>query len=135
MQYFLAKTEPNTFSIDDLERDNSTIWDGVHNYAAINTIKLMNTGDMIFIYHSGKESKIVGLGKVISSPYKDPHDERGISWAVQVKFVEKFAEDKQVSLKQIKESGKFNDFALVKQSRLSVMKCTDKFVDFVKNLT
>ncbi|MBC7471789.1 MAG: EVE domain-containing protein [candidate division SR1 bacterium] len=130
--YFLAKTEPSAFSIDDLEREGITKWDGVHSHQAINFIKNWKIGDKVFIYHSTGHSSIVGLGEVVSKPEKDTNDERNISWFAKVKFVCKYPEGKYISLKQVKESGKFNDFYLVKQSRLSVMECPDNFVSWLK---
>jgi predicted RNA-binding protein with PUA-like domain len=131
MAYFLAKTDPETYSIDDLERDGTTIWDGVHSYEAIAVIKSWKVGDKIFVYHSQGVAKIMGLMEVVGEPYKDPNDPRNISWAAKVKFVSKFPEEKQVSLKEIKESGKFSDFKLVKQGRLSTMACPENFVEWM----
>lgn len=131
--YFLAKTEPSAFSIDDLEREGVTTWDGVHSHQAINFIKSWKIGDKVFIYHSTGHSTIVGLGEVVSEPEKDMKDERNISWFAKVKFVCKYPEDKCISLKKIKETGKFDDFYLVKQSRLSVMLCPIEFVYWLKH--
>jgi predicted RNA-binding protein with PUA-like domain len=126
--YFLAKTEPTTFSIDDFESEIVTKWDGVHSHQAINVIKTWKVGDRVLIYHSVGQAAIVGLGEVISEPEKDFDDERNISWFAKIKFVRKFEESKRVNLKQIKETQIFNDFYLVKQSRLSVMLCPDSFI-------
>ena len=90
MNYFLAKTEPSTFSLEDFRNEKITTWDGVHNYQAINIIKSWQIGDMILIYHSVKEARIVGLGKVISDPKKDPNDVRNISWIADLEFVAEF---------------------------------------------
>ena len=68
MAYFLAKTEPGAYSIDDLERDGETVWDGVKNAAALLAIRAMQPGDIVLIYHSGGESAIVGTAEVISEP-------------------------------------------------------------------
>lgn len=131
MNYFLAKTDPKTYSITDLERDQETIWDGVHNYQAINVIKHWQPGDQVFVYHSQGEAKIVGIMEVVSEPYKDPNDKRDISWVAKVKFVKKIPAEKQVSLQEIKATEKFGDFALVRQSRLSTMTCPPEFVKWV----
>ncbi|MBP7768790.1 EVE domain-containing protein [Candidatus Woesebacteria bacterium] len=132
MQYFLAKTDPSTYSIDDLLRDHETNWDGVHNYQAIIVIKSWQVGDLVFVYHSQSDKKIMGVMKVVGAPYKDPTDRQDISWAARVQFVEKFAEDKQVSLKEIKESGLFANFLLVRNPRLSTMACPPEFVAWMK---
>jgi predicted RNA-binding protein with PUA-like domain len=131
--YFLAKTEPSAFSIDDLEREGVTNWDGVHSHQAINFIKTWKIGDRVFIYHSVGQASIVGLGEVVSEPEKDMDDERNISWFARVKFLHKYPADKQISLKKVKESAKFNDFYLVKQGRLSVMSCPDDFVSWLES--
>jgi predicted RNA-binding protein with PUA-like domain len=135
MAYFLAKTDPETYSIDDLERDGTTIWDGVHSYEAIAVIKAWQVGDKVFVYHSQGTAKIVGLMEVASEPYKDPNDARGISWAAKVRFLKKFPEAMQVSLREIKESGKFADFKLVRQGRLSTMHCPQEFVEWMLQRT
>jgi predicted RNA-binding protein with PUA-like domain len=128
-KFYLAKSEPNSFSIDDLKKEEQTWWDGVHNYQAINVIKTMNPGDMVFFYRSVNKPAIVGLMKVLSKPILDQDDPRGISWKVKMGFFAKT--DVEVSLKQIKATGIFDDFALVRQSRLSVMACTKEFTAFV----
>src|SRR5271156_5652984 len=72
MSYFLAKTEPGTYSIDDLERDKRTAWDGVTNPQAVRAIREMKPGDIVFIYHSGGVSSVVGMATVKSQPRDDP---------------------------------------------------------------
>ncbi len=131
MAYFLAKTDPQTYSIQDLKREGETIWDGVHNYQAINVIKSWQPGDQIFIYHSGGESRIVGLMEVVSAPYKDPHDKRGISWVAKVRFVKEFEPEKQVTLAQVKAEASLKDFLLVRNSRLSTMACPQNFIEWM----
>jgi predicted RNA-binding protein with PUA-like domain len=126
-QVFLAKTEPSTFSIDDFEKEHITLWDGVHNYQAINVIKTWQVGDYVLIYHSVKERRIVGIGKAIEKPYLNLADSR-FSWAAKLEFVTKFTPEEQISLDIIKQSHLFDDFLLVKHSRLSVMPCPDNFV-------
>lgn len=132
MSYFLAKTDPATYSIDTLEKDKETVWDGVHNYQAIAVIKAWKPGDKVFVYHSQSEAKIVGLMEVVSEPYKDPHDARNISWVAKVRFLKKFPESEQVTLQEVKALKAFQDFKLVRQSRLSTMACPDNFVEWMK---
>jgi predicted RNA-binding protein with PUA-like domain len=131
-RYFLAKTDPDSFSIEDFAREKVTNWNGVHNYAAINCIKQWKIGDFVIIYHSISNSRLVGLAKVITHPIKDENDVRGISWVADLELIESFAPEKQITLKDIKSTNLFNDFALVKQSRLSVMECTKFFVAWLK---
>jgi predicted RNA-binding protein with PUA-like domain len=132
MKYFLAKSEPEgDFSIEDLQRVGVEPWTGIHSYQAIGVLKTWEVGDKIFMYHSVKNSCIAGLMEVVSVPEKDMNDTRGISWFANVKFIENYPIEKRISLKTIKESSLFNDFALVRQSRLSVMLCPQEFVDWV----
>ncbi|CAN5134606.1 EVE domain-containing protein [soil metagenome] len=133
MAYFLAKTDPETYSIQDLKKDGETVWDGVHNYQAINVIKSWQPGDQVFVYHSQGQSKIVGLMEVVGEPYKDPHDKRGISWVAKVRFVKEFEPEKQVSLADVKAEDSLKDFLLVRHSRLSTMACPDSFIDWLKS--
>jgi len=129
--YFLAKTDPETYSIDDLQHDGKTVWDGVHNYQAINVIKTWKPGDLIFIYHSLGEAAIVGLAEVIGNPHPDANDKRGISWCAEIQYLQTYPPQQRVTLAQVKQSGQFNDFALVRQSRLSTMECPITFVNWV----
>ncbi|NCO32106.1 EVE domain-containing protein [bacterium] len=131
MNFYIVKTEAKSYSIDDLERDKTTKWDGVHSYQAINNIKQWSIGDLVLIYHSTGESQIVGLGEVISIPEKDMDDPRGISYYSYIKFIRKFNEDNRITLKQIKETNLFNDFTLVRQSRLSVILCSELFINWL----
>jgi predicted RNA-binding protein with PUA-like domain len=128
MNYFLAKTEPSTYSIDDLERDRRTTWDGVTNPQAVRAIREMRPGDIVFIYHSGGVSSVVGIAKVKSDPRDDPKNPR--SAVVELEFAGRLAQP--VSLAEIKRSGKFNDLALVRQGRLSTMAVPAKFVAWLR---
>jgi predicted RNA-binding protein with PUA-like domain len=121
--YFLAKTDPDTYSIDDLKKDRQTEWDGVRNPAAVNAIKRMKPGDQVIIYHTGGETAVVGLAQVVSEPRPDANNNR--SWVADFKYV-KHAK-KLVTLREIKESHKFDDWALVRMGRLSTMDAPDAF--------
>jgi predicted RNA-binding protein with PUA-like domain len=123
MAYFLAKTDPETYSIDDLARDGTTEWDGVRNPTAVNFIKSMKKGDRVIIYHSQKEAAVVGLAEVVSAPRPDKKDAK--SWVADFKFVRRAK--KTVTLREIKESHKFDDWLLVRQGRLSTMSAPDAF--------
>src|SRR6266852_5021381 len=72
MNYFLAKTDPETYSIENLEKDGKTVWDGVRNPQALRAIREMRPGDRVFIYHSMGDSAVVGLAQVVSEPRPDP---------------------------------------------------------------
>ncbi len=127
MNYFLAKTEPGTYSIDDLERDRRTSWDGVTNPQAVRAIREMRPGDTVFIYHSGGVSSVVGMATVKSPPRDDPKNPK--SAVVDLEFAGRL--DTPVTLAEIKQSGKFNDVALVRQGRLSTMAVPEKLVGFI----
>jgi predicted RNA-binding protein with PUA-like domain len=128
MKYFLAKTEPTTYSIEDLERDRQTTWDGVTNPQAVKNIREMRPGDRVFIYHSGGVSAIVGLAAVRSEPRDDPKNPR--SAVVDLEYVGRI--DPPITLSEVKQSKKFNDWALVRQGRLSTMSVPDAFVQWIR---
>jgi predicted RNA-binding protein with PUA-like domain len=127
MNYFLAKTEPSTYSIDDLERDRSTTWDGVTNAQAVRTIREMRPGDRVLIYHSGGVSSIVGFANVKSQPRDDAKNAK--SAVVDLEFAGRL---EPVTLAEIKSSKKFDDWALVRQGRLSTMAVPEKFVAWMR---
>ena len=128
MAYFLAKTDPESYSIDDLERDGTTEWDGVRNPAAVNAIKSMKPGDKVYIYHSQGESAIVGLAEVVSAPRPDANDAK--SWVADFKFVRRAK--RAVTLREIKESHEFDDWLLVRQGRLSTMPAPAAFNQWLR---
>jgi predicted RNA-binding protein with PUA-like domain len=128
MNYFLAKTDPETYSVDDLARDRITVWDGVRNPQALRAIREMRPGDRIFIYHSMGNACVVGLAKVASPPRPDPKDAK--LTVVDFEFLHKL--DPPTTLHEIKESGLFPDWALVRQSRLSTMSALPAFVEWMR---
>jgi len=129
MQYFLAKSEPTVYSIDDMKRDKKTVWDGVTNPQAVMAIRAMKPGDHVLIYHSGADKAIVGLSKVAGEPRTDPKNAK--SAVVELEFVSKL--EPPTTLAEIKASGKFADFALVRQSRLSTMAAPERFVSWLRD--
>jgi predicted RNA-binding protein with PUA-like domain len=125
MTTFLLKTEPGAYSFDDLVKDQKTDWTGVSNPAALAAIRSMRKGDQAFIYHTGDEKAIVGLAEVVAGPYEDP-EQPGVNAEGLPKFavVDLRAVKKAkspVTLGRIKGDKRFAEFALVRQSRLSVM--------------
>lgn len=122
MANWLLKTEPSTYSINDLKRDKKTVWDGVSNSLALKHIRDMKKGDTTFIYHSGEEKSIVGIAEIISDPYPDPRQNDPKLAVIEIKFTELLKQP--VSLAAIKARKEFADFALVRMSRLSVMPVT-----------
>jgi predicted RNA-binding protein with PUA-like domain len=128
MKYFLAKTEPSTYSIDDLKRERTTAWEGVSNPQAVRAIREMRPGDRVFIYHSGGASSVVGLAIVRSEPRDDPKNPK--SAVVDMEYAETLAPP--VTLAEIKQSKQFDDWALVRQGRLSTMAAPEKFVEWMR---
>lgn len=118
MNYWLIKSEPNTYSYDDLVQKGKDHWDGVRNYQARNNLKAMKPGDLALFYHSVNEKAVVGIAECVSEHYPDPttDDDR---WVV-VDFVPKQKLKKPVFLEDIKRESLLSEMVLVKNSRLSV---------------
>ena len=121
MQYWLLKSEPDVWSIEQQIKAGikGATWDGVRNYQAANNLRKMKNGDLCFFYHSNIGKEIVGIVKVIKSAFIDKTDKKKRFVAVQVRFVSKFK--RAISLEKIRENKKISHLALIKQSRLSVM--------------
>jgi predicted RNA-binding protein with PUA-like domain len=117
--YWLLKTEPSTFSFDQLERDGKTVWDGVRNNLALMHLRAMKPNDRLLIYHTGATKAVVGMAKVVSKPYPDPKQQDPRWVVVDVTPDGRLA--KPVTLAAIKADPAFADFPLVRMSRLSVM--------------
>jgi predicted RNA-binding protein with PUA-like domain len=116
MNYWLLKTEPDTYSWEDLVRDKKTTWDGVRNFQARTNLKNMKKGDVVFIYHTGDEKSIIGKAKVLKEHYPDPKEK---DWVVIDLAPDKKLK-KPVSLSQIKADKRLTDMVLVRAARLSV---------------
>jgi predicted RNA-binding protein with PUA-like domain len=128
MAYFLAKTDPETYSIDQLEKEKRTSWDGVNNPQAVRAIREMKPGDKVFIYHSGGLSAVVGMAKVMSESRPDPKNPR--SAVADFEYLGRI--DPPVTLGEIKQSKLFDAWALVRQGRLSTMSAPEKFVEWMR---
>ena len=126
MPYWLLKSEPNVWSIDNQIKAGSkgADWDGVRNYQAANNLRKMKKGDLCFFYHSNIGKEIVGIVQVIKTAFIDPTDKMKKFVAVKVKFKNKL--NSPVSLENIKKNKYLKDIALIKQSRLSVMPINTK---------
>jgi len=111
MGYWVVKTEPSTYSYDDLAREGTTVWDGVKNPVAIRHLRAMQPGDDVMIYHTGDEKAIVGLAKVVAQDQK-----LGLPKLKAVRPV-----PRPVTLAEIKADKTFADLALVRMGRLSVL--------------
>ena len=126
MAYWLLKSEPNVWSIDQQKKAGAkgAPWDGVRNYQAAKNLKNMKKGDLVFFYHSNIGKEIVGIIKVIKEAFLDKTDKNHRFVAVQVKFIKKLK--KPVTLENIKKNKDLSHLSLIKQSRLSVMPIDSK---------
>jgi predicted RNA-binding protein with PUA-like domain len=115
---YLLKTEPTVYSFADLQRENTTIWDGVTNPVALKNLRAMKPGDSLIIYHTGDEKSAVGTATVVSVDASDPRNP-------QVKIKAGKPLPKLVTLAEIKANKLFADSPLVRQGRLSVVPLTD----------
>ena len=122
---WLLKTEPSTYSFDDLVRDKRTTWDGVSNPVALSHLRAMRKGDQAFVYHTGAEKAIVGIARITGDPRPDPKLEDPRLVVVELEPVR--ALRKPVSLAAVKADRRFAAFALVRISRLSVMPVSPDF--------
>ena len=134
MKYWLLKSEPNVWSIDQQRKAGlkGVAWDGVRNYQAANNLKKMKTGDLCFFYHSNIGKEIVGIVQVIKTAFIDKTDRDKRFVAVQVRFISKLK--RAVSLEKIKKNKKISHLPLIKQSRLSVMPIDYKSWQIICNI-
>lgn len=132
MAYWLAKSEPSTYSWDDFVKEKQTCWSGVRNYAARIHLRSMKKRDEVFFYHSNEGVEIVGIAKVVKEAYQDPtiDDDRWI--AVDLKPVRKIKNP--VTLDSIKKDKRLANMALVRLGRLSVQPVTDEEWDIVMKM-
>ena len=126
MKYWLLKSEPNVWSIDQQKKagPKGAPWDGVRNFQAAKNLKEMKKGDLCFFYHSNIGKEIVGIVEVIKEHYLDKTDQTGRFVAVNVKFLNMLK--KPISLEEIKKNKQLSHLSLIKQSRLSVMPIDSK---------
>ncbi len=131
MNHWLMKTEPGTYSWDDLVKDKKTIWDGVRNFQARNNIKAMKKGDMVFIYHSNEGKDIVGIARITKEHFPDPSAK---DWSVvEIAPVKKLK--KPITLADIKATKKLANMVLVKNSRLSVQPVKESEFDYIVKMS
>jgi predicted RNA-binding protein with PUA-like domain len=115
---YLLKTEPTVYSFADLQRENTTVWDGVANPVALKNLRAMKPGDQLVIYHTGDEKSAVGTATVVSVNTSDPRNP-------QVKIKAGKSLTKPTTLAEVKANRLFADSPLVRQGRLSVVPLTD----------
>ncbi len=124
MAYWLVKSEPSTYSWDQLEKDKQTVWDGIRNYAARLHLRAMKNGDEVLFYHSNEGLEIVGIAKVSKEAYQDPSTTDDAWVAVDLKPFKKLKNS--VGLALIKKEKRLANMALVRIGRLSVQPVTDE---------
>lgn len=131
MEYWLVKTEPETYSYHDLVKDKKTVWDGVRNFQARSNLKKMKAGDTVFVYHTGDVKAIVGIASVSKAGYPEPADQEWV--AVDLVPVKKLK--KPVTLAQIKADKRLSDMKLVRAARLSVQPVTEAEFELITGLS
>ncbi|MFM2306986.1 MAG: hypothetical protein RLZZ367_1655 [Bacteroidota bacterium] len=125
MQYWLIKSDPETYSFELMKKEKKTFWNGVRNYAARNNMKAMKKGDLLFFYESmNGEPSVIGVTKVIKEAYQDPTTDDTAWVCVDVQYVSTLK--RPVTLAEIKKNKKLTQIALVRISRLSVQPVTEE---------
>ncbi len=131
MKYWLIKSEPETYSVEDLIKEDIGRWDGVRNYQARNYLKDMKLGDLCFFYRSVHKPAVEAVCKIVKEHYPDPTVDSGSWVCVEVQFQNKLT--REISLGEIKANAALQNMALLKQSRLSVQPVTvDEFDEILK---
>lgn len=133
LSHWLLKSEPETYSFEQLLNDRRTNWNGVRNFQARNFLKSAQKGDLALIYHSGDEKAVVGIARVIQDAYPDPDPKKKGDW-VQIDLEPVHALQVPVTLAEIKASPALADLLLLKQSRLSVMPVSPEHFEMIKKM-
>jgi predicted RNA-binding protein with PUA-like domain len=131
MNYWLVKTEPETYSWDDLVKEKKGVWDGVRNFQARSNMKAMKKGDQVFVYHTGDEKAVIGIAQVEKEPYPEPTDNAWI--AVDLSPVRKLK--RPITLAQVKADKKLAGMVLVRASRLSVQPVKPEEFEYIETLS
>ncbi|HSR41623.1 MAG TPA: EVE domain-containing protein [Longimicrobiales bacterium] len=146
-RYWLMKSEPDVYSIADLEEDGTTCWEGVRNYEARNNMQEMSEGELVLFYHSSTTPPgVAGVARVSREAYPDHyafdpdhayHDEKSDPddptwWMVDVEFVERF--DEPVALSRIKDRDELREMVLVNRTRLSVQPVAEEEFELVRRM-
>ena len=136
INYWLAKQEPTGprgYNLSTLQKEKTTVWDGVHNNLALKHMRNMKKGDQIIYYHTGDERQAVGIMSVITNPYPNPEEDNDRFVVVNVKFKKKF--QKPVSLEQMKKEKSFKNWELLRIARLSVMPVPKNIWDKISKMS
>ena len=131
--YWLVKSEPDSFSLEDFIKEKITVWYGVRNYTARNNLRLMQLGDVCIFYRSVHKPAAIALAKVVKEAYQDPTTEDPAWVSVDLEFTDTLK--REVSLSQIKQLPELQQMALLKLSRLSVQPVTREEFDIVYRLS
>jgi predicted RNA-binding protein with PUA-like domain len=131
MNFWLVKTEPETYSWDDLIRDKKTTWDGVRNFRARSNLKKMAKGDLVFVYHTGDEKAVIGQARVMREAFPDPKDKDWV--AVELAPLKKLK--RPVPLSEIKANKRLANMTLVRVARLSVQPVLPEEYELVLTLS
>jgi predicted RNA-binding protein with PUA-like domain len=132
MAYWLLKTEPQTYSYEDLVTEGVGVWDGVNNNLALKNMRAIALGDLAFIYHTGKERQIIGIAEVTRTAYPDPKLDDAKRVVIDVKALEKIPQP--VTLSQIKQNNSFENFDLLRLSRLSIVPVSESHWQMILKL-
>ena len=122
VNYWLAKQEPDGprgYNFETLKKDKKTVWDGVHNNLALKHMREMKDGDLVLFYHTGDERQAVGIMEIVSEPYPNPKEDNKRFIVVDVKY--KKSLKRPVTLDEIKKQKIFQNWELIRISRLSIM--------------
>lgn len=120
--YWLVKTEPSTYSYDDLEREHTAVWDGVKNPVALRNLRAMHPGDQVLVYHTGDVKAVIGWATVVSAPYADPRKKDAKLIVIDLRAHRRLP--LPVTLAQIKADKTLSELPIVRQGRLSVSPVT-----------
>jgi predicted RNA-binding protein with PUA-like domain len=131
MNYWMVKTEPASYSWEDLVSKGEDVWDGVRNFQARNFLKAMQKGDLVLFYHSGKDKAVVGIAEVSKEAFPDPKD---AAWEA-VRLIPKSPFAHPVTLARIKGEDRLSDLLMLKQSRLSVMSISPAEYELIVNMS
>ncbi|HXW03148.1 MAG TPA: EVE domain-containing protein [Nitrosarchaeum sp.] len=136
VNYWLAKQEPSGprgYNFETLKKDKKTIWDGVHNNLALKHMREIKKGDLVLFYHTGDERQIVGIMEVISDPYPNPKEDNKRFIVFDVKY--KKSLKRPITLDEMKKQKKFQNWELIRISRLSVMPVPQQIWDTIIDIS
>jgi predicted RNA-binding protein with PUA-like domain len=136
VNYWLAKQEPSGprgYNFETLKKDKKTIWDGVHNNLALKHMREIKKGDLVLFYHTGDERQIVGIMEIISEPYPNPKENNERFIVFDVKY--KKSLNRPITLDEMKKQKKFQNWELIRISRLSVMPVPKQIWDTIIDIS